>query len=384
MSKRIFISDIHLGAKRPPLGARFPYDWLNEEEGDILVNFLQYLHEREAGLSELVIVGDFLDTWICPHDEVPPSFSEVLDAHPNIINAMNALLAKGVLIVFLEGNHDMYLTKNELERVLHPSANLRYYPDFSLSEGVYATHGHVFDPFNKRVAGDEPNLLGYPLGYFISRIDATTKALTNASKKPIFEVIEHFVKNVLHNRGLAVAVFDALLEAAELDEDITIKMSDGAHVTVEDVRGAFANIPASLSIADLLPSVKPLAATHKAPNGFKDIGLVLCGHTHGALAVELESVDNGNDDVGNVGSDYTQLYANSGTWIGSAENPVIAPTYIEVEAENIHEKMIDLRLMAWKNGAPAEQETKVFSLPGGEVIFTTPTPADDPSDDPYI
>ncbi len=376
MAKRIFISDIHLGARRPPVGARFPYDWLTEEEGDTLESFLRYLHDHEPHLNELVIVGDFLDIWICPHDEEPPTFAEILSANGPIIDAMNALLARGVRIVFLEGNHDMYLTKSALDTVLHPSANLEYYPEFYLSGGVYALHGHVFDPFNKRVTGDEPNLSGYPLGYFISRIVATKKALTNSSKRPIFEIIEHIVHNVLHNLGPAVAVFDALLEDAGLDEDISITMPDGTHVTVQDVQNAFVSLPASASIADLVPFVKPLAATHKAANGFKDIGLVVCGHTHGARDVELDLSDAPDDDFA-----YTQVYANSGTWIGSAEDPVIAPAYIEVEADNEHERMINVRLMSWENGAPHEQETKFFPLPGGEVIFTSPTPADDPSSD---
>jgi len=369
MSKRIFISDIHMGAQRQPLGARSPYDWLNEDEGNTLLGFLQYLHANETNLSELVIVGDFLDTWVCPHDEPPPTFVEILAAHPHIINAMNALLTRGVRLVFLEGNHDMYLTRSELVTVFPPSADLAFYPDFYLRDGVYAIHGHSFDSFNNRPAGTTPNISGYPLGYFITRIVATKKALTNSSKRPIVEVIEHFIHNVLHNTGSALAVFDAILEDVGLDVNTTFLMPHGTLVTVSEIKSAFADVHVSTSIADLRPFAEELARTHQASNGFQDVGLVVCGHTHGALTVELDLVDGGDDDFA-----YTQVYANSGTWIGSAENLVITPTYIEVEPDESDDQLIRVRRMNWKNGGPEERETKFFTLPGGNVIFTSPSP----------
>jgi len=359
---------MHLGALRPPAGARFPYDWLNTEEDYTLVNFLKYLHDNESNLSELVIVGDFLDTWVCPHDEQPPTFVEILTAHPHIINVMNALLASGVRLVFLEGNHDMYLTRSLLDTVLHPSANLEYYPDFYLSGGVYAIHGHSFDTFNSRPSGAAANISGLPLGYFVSRIVATKKALTNSSKRPIVEVIEHIIRNVLHNQGSAVGVFDALLEDAGLDENITFKMSGGTPVTVPEVRAAFADVTVSASIADITPFAKSLVENTDSTDGFPDRALVLCGHTHGALMVPLDLSD---FDVG--GFDYTQVYANSGTWIGSEENPVITPTYIEVEPDESDDQLIRVRRMNWKNGAPRHIDTMFFTLPGGNVVLTSPT-----------
>lgn len=380
MSKRIFISDIHMGAQRAHGVGKFSYDWLSPQEGNILVSFLQYLHTNEPDLSELVIVGDFLDTWICPHDEEPPTFDQILAAHPHVVAAINALLAKGVRLVFVEGNHDMYLAKGDLDAVLHPSHNLEYYPDFYLNEGVYAVHGHVFDPFNKRVTSGPPNYPGYPLGYFISRIMATKKSLTDNSKKPIVEVIEHAITALIDNEPLAVAVFDAIREGAGLEENITFKMSGhGPPVTAAEVRNAFAGIPVSASIFDLKPFAKSLAKEHRAPNGFPDIGLVVCGHTHGALVEPLDLSDAADSDF-----DYTQVYANSGTWIGSAEDPVITPTYIEVEPDGSDSQLIHVRMMNWVNGAPEEKDTKFFVLPGGTVNFTSPAPPDDPSSDPYI
>ena len=38
-------------------------------------------------------------------------------AHPEIVGSIKALLSKGVKVIFLEGNHDMYLSQKDLGRV---------------------------------------------------------------------------------------------------------------------------------------------------------------------------------------------------------------------------------------------------------------------------
>jgi len=360
-----------MGARRVPLVGRQAYDWLNQGEGNVLADFLIYLHGNEPELSELVIVGDFLDNWICPNDELPPSFGEVLAAHPQIIAAMNALLAKGVRLVCVEGNHDMYLAKADLDLVLHPSANLEFYHDFYLNEGIYAVHGHSFDPFNMRVTDGPSNYSGLPLGYFISRIMATQKALTGSSKRPILEVIKSTIVAFFLQQSTGVAVFDAILKEAGLGDNTTFLMPDGGHVSVPEIRGAFSGLLASARIADLEPSVQPLAQNHKAPNGFNDIGLVVCGHTHDALVKALKPHGYVEEDSADL-----PVYANSGTWAGS-DDRYVAPTYIEVEPDADDDKMIYVRRKTWENNAPHQRGEESFALPGGNVIFSSPSPQDD-------
>lgn len=357
-----------MGARRPMAGNRHPYDWLNAAEEGQLVDFLSHLCADAAEISEVVFVGDILDNWICPHDEAPPTFTEILSAHPQVVAAVNALLARGVRLVFLEGNHDMYLTEAELETVFTPSVNLKYYPEFYLNEGVYAVHGHSFDPFNKRVTGGPGNYPGLPLGYFMSRIVATKKAVTNSSRRSLVELIEGFIESLSVNNPLAVAVFDAVLHDANLDENITFLMPDRTVITYAEVRNAFAGSPVSASIADLRPFAKTLAENHKAPNGFKDVGLVVCGHTHDALVGLLEPDGYIGDGTANL-----PVYANSGTWAGS-DDSYKAPTYIEVEPDSGDSKLIFVRRMIWEDGAPHKKGEESFSLPGGNVIWTTPGP----------
>ncbi|MFQ5480055.1 MAG: UDP-2,3-diacylglucosamine diphosphatase [Thermodesulfobacteriota bacterium] len=370
MRKRIFISDIHLGALRSPATSRFPYDWLSDTEGNILLSFLQYLHAHESTLDELVINGDFLDTWICPHDEAPPSVNDILSAHPLVVASFNALLARGVSLVFLEGNHDMYLKKAELETFFTPSANLKFYPEFYLNKGVYALHGHEFDPFNKRPALDTGDYRRYPLGYFISRIVATQKALTDSDKKPIFEIIKGVVTAAIDNESLALAIFNAILKKAGLPKNTTFIMPGGTSVTADEVRAVFAGSPVSARIEDLEPDVRTLAENHRDAGNFPDVGLVICGHTHDALVKVLAPSGYAVEDALNL-----PVYANSGTWIGSDQSPVIAPTYIEVEAEENDLKQINVRRMKWVGGLPVSTNAnETFTLPGGEVIWTTPGP----------
>ncbi len=367
MKKRIIISDIHLGARRTPAGARFSYDWLSDVEDNILVSFLRYLHDNEGDLDELVIAGDFFETWICPHDETPPVFTEILAAHGQVVSAINALLTRGVSIVFLEGNHDMYLEKNVLQSVFTPSTNLSFYPEFYLKDGVYVLHGHEFDPFNSRPVLDTGDFRRYPLGYFISRIIATQKALTDSFKKPIFKVIKDVLAAALDNESLAVAIFNAILQESPLESNPGFIMPGNVAVRADEVRAALADNAVSARIEDLEPDVQTLAQNHRDSNNFPDIGLVVCGHTHGALVKLLEP-------SGYVAGDSADLpvYANSGTWIGSDEVPRIVPTYIEVQADGHDDRLIYVRRMNWVEGAPVSTNgNESFALPGGSVVWTT-------------
>jgi hypothetical protein len=61
---RIFISDVHMSTNG--LGAyKHNFHWLSDQQIGNLTSFLDSLVVRKP--DELVIVGDLLDNWVCPH-----------------------------------------------------------------------------------------------------------------------------------------------------------------------------------------------------------------------------------------------------------------------------------------------------------------------------
>ncbi len=84
--KTIFVSDLHIqGLEDPTLKA-----------------FLAFLDEREGTISRLVIVGDLFDFWV--------GFRSVVYVHyVPVLERLWRLRQKGVVIDYVEGNHDFDL-----------------------------------------------------------------------------------------------------------------------------------------------------------------------------------------------------------------------------------------------------------------------------------
>ncbi|MEH6566691.1 MAG: UDP-2,3-diacylglucosamine diphosphatase [Halopseudomonas sp.] len=81
----LFISDLHLEAKRP----------------DITRAFLQCLHEQASGVDELYILGDFFEVWL--GDDAMDDLGQL------VVKALAELSANGVRIFLMHGNRDFLL-----------------------------------------------------------------------------------------------------------------------------------------------------------------------------------------------------------------------------------------------------------------------------------
>lgn len=275
----------------------------------------------------------------------PPSFEEIFAANNKITGALGVLLQKGMSVSFVEGNHDMHLTQEDLDKAFGKFDNLNYAENYH-DNGVYAAHGHSFDPFNERTQ-DPKALYNFPLGYFISRIVATKQATENSDKKPIIEIVEGAIKAGLGDGSVAIAVFDALLKDAGMGDNPAFIMADGNEVMASDVRTAYRDTRTALSIADLKPKAEYLSRDRD------DIKVVIFGHSHDKVLDPLDP-ENPADPAGVF--DYTKVYANCGTW--SADK---APTYVEVEPDENPSKSDQVRMMEWKNGAPHRLDTNFFT-----------------------
>lgn len=282
---RLLVSDLHMCSSDAvaPAGGRRPYGWLSEPEANRMGEFFR--SKTVTDCQQLLLVGDVIDLWICPHDVRPPTAQEVLDAPHNkpVVDGIRAFAKlPGRSVIWCQGNHDAEATP-ETARYLADGVQLvpRYNDAFPLR----VWHGHEDCLFN----GPDPMRRPFPLGYFISRFVAT------AAARGLAEVgvnIRTFLKvgdqlaRLLETEPLAEIVFDVVCQAAEIEVRDQVKMPDGRTIAVSEVRREYESLVAewrknrNTSVARaLLCESDPYYDT---PTG---LHLNIAGHSHGAKVV---------------------------------------------------------------------------------------------------
>ncbi|MFC1869056.1 metallophosphoesterase [Thermodesulfobacteriota bacterium] len=225
--KRLFISDVHLGAGR--FGdeshdrRKYPYDWdwLSEDETDNFESFIKCLYSGYAdNIREIIFLGDIFDNWVFPHDLVPPTMDELLRAgkNRNVVKELR-VLSERIPVFYVPGNHDMHATKDVMKEHFPEITYCREYFSFGR---LRAEHGHRYAMFNAP-ARYSNNYMGLPLGYFISRIEASKKATTNKDGRAYRTYVDDFLE-IPGRPTLPQCVLEAVIEEAELNEDIEYKV----------------------------------------------------------------------------------------------------------------------------------------------------------------
>ena len=115
-TKRIFISDIHMGDQQSidPPDNLYPYGWFHQDRGRMLGDFLGLkLSDPEA--KEVVILGDLFDLWVYPAELEPPDEKEhlcrIAHAYQNreVIRRLQGIAACDEIdLIYVQGNHDMW------------------------------------------------------------------------------------------------------------------------------------------------------------------------------------------------------------------------------------------------------------------------------------
>ena len=225
-SKLVFISDLHLNADP---NASWLYQHIQS-----LASFLNDLNTR-ADVSELVILGDFLDDWVRPYEQLPYNFSDILLAEHNqpIIAALQAVCDNpAIQVTYVVGNHDLFIFTEENKVILES-----YFPgmvinarepglgDYQRDEVIWAEHGHRYSLF------DSPDIWSHagshlPMGYFMSRMFAS-KSLAGGYLYTLPDMVS------LGSR--------ALLDVLSLTQDRHLRQSAGA-LTLEEVRHFILNL----------------------------------------------------------------------------------------------------------------------------------------------
>ncbi len=192
----VIISDLHMGDQRSKDGG---YGWLIKNDA-LLADFLNQLADSSS-VDEMVIAGDLFDEWVAPMEydafnsygagpEGESRFVDsIVEAHPEVIRAIRRVIASGIKVTYVPGNHDMLVTEADIERIFpginqtRDASGLGAYSPDGLP-WVVIEHGHRYDFFNapdmysNRIPSspenitDNPNAI-IPPGFFVSKIAAS-------------------------------------------------------------------------------------------------------------------------------------------------------------------------------------------------------------------
>jgi UDP-2,3-diacylglucosamine pyrophosphatase LpxH len=326
--KTLFISDIHLGAGKE-------WDWFNrKEEGPYLINFFKYVAERQkrdGDIKDLVLLGDIFDLWVCPYDEVPHTFSDVRAAQQEIFHEIKKT-AETVNTLYVNGNHDFRVKKEDIAeafdgRVTHIGNHYR-------RRNIHAEHGHRFALFNR----PDPKNGGpqsLPLGYYISRLDASIRH----NRKGKFHLKLQAIDELFQMMGpekLPQSVFDALRDAVsktlEVKVDEFTMGPNGEGKLCKEIREEYKNLFEDWQqskgywfAAQMIMSEMNRLGTLADKLCRDGVNIVIFGHSH--------------DTKMDKDSWFTEdrIYANCGYWCGFNEPGKVDDNahFVETDGRNV-------------------------------------------------
>ena len=232
-TKRIFISDVHIGM-------RSKKDWFREKHEPALVKFLKWVARQGNTIKDLILLGDLFELWMVPVDALPPTIEDVLKMKENreILKALRKCVAALENVFYVNGNHDMGVVGKDLDVLSTNGKTVRHVPAYQAGL-LYAEHGSRFAMFNARDKLHDPKD-GLPLGYFVTRIMATSKEKYD---KPgsIASYIDDALEAAYTTQTLAQSVIEALMELANLLPDSEIVMPHPRRsLTIREVQGKYA------------------------------------------------------------------------------------------------------------------------------------------------
>jgi UDP-2,3-diacylglucosamine pyrophosphatase LpxH len=123
---------------------------------------------HEAGLvPHLLLLGDVVDLWQVRRAGEPWAFAliRILQAHPGFVAAVRGWIAAGGMVTWVVGNHDQpvvdpaaWALVQEIFSTINGHAGGAPVHHFADPDaGLYAEHGHQWDPFNRLVKLQKPD-----------------------------------------------------------------------------------------------------------------------------------------------------------------------------------------------------------------------------------
>jgi UDP-2,3-diacylglucosamine pyrophosphatase LpxH len=367
MRKRVFVSDVHMSPGWSLGSPKGRYDWFDRDEAAHFADFLAHL-DTDDSIQEVILLGDILDDWVYPIDVRPPHYEQIVSA-AHVVPIMDNLkaLSDKKHVVYVQGNHDLTITDDQLSRfrsTFFPRISFR--DSFETADGIYAEHGHRHVMYD--AADPDPgNTL--PLGHYISRLAATIEA-RKAKRCRQSEVTETLFPSTsvnVNNRGLKrdpfvnVPLTYLANELGDVNDATPIVTVSGNTITLGRVREMYKNL--SRDWAEDHGALDPLHSIWMEAEGFWGLvqqmavdmnkKVIILGHTH-----KKENCYLGTPDAitGEISEPYA-IYANCGSWCNHNDPHPKPYTYVVTEYDEATDRHT-VSLMYWRE--TREPEVKVI------------------------
>jgi len=332
------ISDIHMGDERATTGH---YCWFGENK-EALESFLD-LVKVDGAIKQLVIQGDLFDEWIIPFDSKPfdpdqgvhnsrEYFASIATSSTNlgILEKLRSIAADPEIeLIYIPGNHDMLMTQEILDSIIPGviwQGDVTGLGKYNPVPEIIMEHGHRYDFFNCPQPLVNPGHM-LPPGYFISRMDAYALASQTG----------RFLKGEAERTGdvTFLTAWTLAMGYIFIDYSIPPPPMDSANILMTGIDGypgplSFngtrdmyaANIeelwmntqttngvpvPLSLLVAmwtSLDLTTAAILEYMQQSQHLASYKVISFGHSHNPLL-----------EVFPTGEDYTNIYANSGSWV---------------------------------------------------------------------
>lgn len=344
--KIVAISDLHLGIE----------DEYTEtlKNRPLLIQFLQRL-QKTSDVRELVIAGDFLDTWYLPvyypqYTDENKFYKDVIANNQTVIDEFNNVIASGIKVVYVPGNHDMTLEAEVLQEAMpniiqaRDAKGLGAYYTGDRNE-IVIEHGHRYDAFsapdtfsNKELCGNDDTIL--PPGYIYARYGATwvledypkvEKNLPEVTIKPdqsdvdqygayvYYNMLKDISTRITPNEGLDEKIFD--IRVAGFND----KYSYLDFYPVQQEDGTI-SAPVLFKNFQRTWNDRQIANNVKVKNSFVEAALGALDYTYFFDQAKKQYLENPEENVDVVIFGHTHVpsykavgegkyYLNAGTWV---------------------------------------------------------------------
>ncbi|WP_243545767.1 metallophosphoesterase [Pseudodesulfovibrio tunisiensis] len=338
--KTIFISDIHMGTQNslyPESGS--PWCWLREDRARMLGDFLADVARRDD-VGSVVILGDLFDDWVVPAsmEPEPDMFQSIARASQNrpVMDGFSAILEAGKELVYVHGNHDMFLSEDMLQQLI---PGIVFVPDRDgqgpgtavYRDGVIAAeHGCAYCLVNSPFRNEQGEFV-HPAGYYISRLAAYGEFEGDGVN--YLEALALALRRGLNSDRIVGTMVRAAADGVDYATDREIVLNAGIAHTVADVADAFAGwfdvwpgdkdvrVDAGQALDGEIGRLRDSAAAEYFGPGTASV--VIFGHTHTA---RLWARPFDLTYKGDATRPQEYIYANTGTWVNGK-----AATYVETE-----------------------------------------------------
>jgi UDP-2,3-diacylglucosamine pyrophosphatase LpxH len=230
-TKRIFVSDVHLGRGES-------WDWYQPSKHKAnLVSGLEHVLANAGTIKDLVLLGDIFDTWMAPVHKDPATMSQIIEANPEVMKLLAECANKLTNVFYVNGNHDMLTEQRDLDKITGDGRRIKLINRYHAGM-LYAEHGNRYAMFNAPDRLHDPGQ-GLPLGYYITRILAGDSSYL--SPRSLAGYVENLFEAAFTTKQIASSVIDALMQHVGLHPDTEVKMPPPRrNVTLGEVQQRYA------------------------------------------------------------------------------------------------------------------------------------------------